>query len=78
MAYYAYKRVRDLIPDKFQEAYINYNDNVYYKGHSQYTYDGDPSYDGDMWFMVATYIKWLQTPLTYDTYDDFFKAEGVF
>ena len=74
MAYYAYKVVRDLIPDEFQDAYRDFNDHVYYNGNSSWSYEGSPDYDGDMWYMVATYIKYLEVKDSYDGWSlEFFK-----
>lgn len=58
MAYYAYKEVRDLIPEWFSTQYINkWNDEC-----PDYPYDHDPNYDGNMWCLTADYIRYLQAP----------------
>lgn len=46
MAYYAYKEVRDMLPQHIIEA----------QGPD---YEGDPNYDGDMWYATADYISEL-------------------
>lgn len=55
MAYYAYKEVRDLIPDWFRDQFIE----EYNKTAGKYPYDGDSNYDGDMWYLTAAYIEYL-------------------
>lgn len=51
MAYYAYKCVRDIIPQNFQDEYIKK-----FKEETGSDYDGGCDYDGDMWYMVEAYI----------------------
>jgi len=46
MAYYAYKNVRDLLPEFIIKA----------QGEE---YEGDSNYDGDMWYATAEYIEEL-------------------
>lgn len=58
MAYYAYKYVRDLIPDDFQNRFEES-----FKAESGREYDGDSNYDGDMWLLAAAYIEHLQGEL---------------
>jgi hypothetical protein len=53
MAYYAYKEVRDLIPDWFRDEYIA---KIEAEGGE---YVGDSNYDGDMWSLTAEYIHYL-------------------
>lgn len=49
MAYYAYKSVRDLTPDRYMsDAHFQAN---YYRD-----YDGAAGYDGDQWIAAADYI----------------------
>ena len=50
MAYYAYKRVRDLIPDHIIKA----------QGED---YEGDGNYDGDQWDATADYVQRLELEL---------------
>lgn len=47
MAYYAYKTVRDLLPDHIIKA----------QGPD---YEGDGNYDGDQWYAAADYINELK------------------
>lgn len=63
MAYYAYKEVRDLIPNEFRDKYIEHIDSGY---------EGEANYDGDMWSLTAQYIDFLQTTESYDI-DEYFK-----
>lgn len=58
MAYYAYKHVRDIIPDDFQNRFEES-----FKAENGYEYDGDANYDGDMWLLAAAYIDYLQGEL---------------
>lgn len=46
MAYYAYKTVRDLLPDHIIKAQGD-------------AYEGNPNYDGDMWYATEDYINEL-------------------
>jgi hypothetical protein len=50
MAYYAYKRVQQLIPQHIIDK----------QGKN---YNGDPSYDGDLWDAAADYIEELEKKL---------------
>lgn len=54
MAYYAYKRVRDLIPESFQEPWEEA-----YEAENGCEYDGDPGYDGSAWDLAADYVVHL-------------------
>lgn len=45
MAYYSYKRVRDLLPEHITNAIPDY--------------EGEPGYDGDQWDAAADYIEEL-------------------
>jgi len=66
MAAYAYKSVRDIMPGRVMTT-------QYYRDTScgtcngmckhPCTYDGDANYDGDMWYVTASYIDELQTAL---------------
>lgn len=47
MAYYAYKQVRDLIPERITDAMGEY-------------YEGSPDMDGDLWIAAAAYILELE------------------
>lgn len=50
MAYYAYKNVRDLLPEWIiQEQGSNYQ--------------GDANYDGDQWIAASDYIEYLVTKI---------------
>lgn len=61
MAYYAYKHVRDLLPDWVVKE----------QGEG---YDGDGNYDGDQWYAAETYIKYLiETVKSFDKDFDFTK-----
>lgn len=62
MAYYAYKNVRDLIPEEFSSKWIKEYEQT---GSEKWpvTFDGDPNYDGDMWYLTAAYIEYLQEEL---------------
>ena len=62
MAYYAYKAVRDLVPESYQTT------EHWRRRHcapscvetpckAACTYDGDANYDGDMWTVTADYIE---------------------
>jgi hypothetical protein len=55
MGYYAYKNVRDAIPQAFQDAW-----EVKFKEDAGRDYEEDPGYDGDMWLLAADYIKHLE------------------
>lgn len=55
MAYYAYKNVRDLIPDDFREAFEKR-----WKEETDRDFEGAADYDGDLWHMAADYIRSLQ------------------
>lgn len=59
MAYYAYKEVRDLIPDSFRDEFIEK-----FEKENGREYDGDSNYDGDMWLLTAAYIEYLQVELS--------------
>jgi len=58
MAYYAYKEVRDLIPNDFRDRFEES-----FKVENGREYDGDANYDGDMWLLAAAYIEHLQCEL---------------
>ena len=47
MAYYAYKNVRDRLPQFIVDQ----------RGSD---YEGDANYDGDLWYATADYIDYLQ------------------
>lgn len=53
MAYYNYKRVRDLRPDR-------YTTDEHFQAKHRSTYDGGADYDGDDWIATADYIEDLQ------------------
>ena len=50
MAYYAYKTVRDILPEFI---ILKQGDN----------YEGDGNYDGDQWYAAEEYILWLQSKI---------------
>ncbi|MDD5151513.1 MAG: hypothetical protein PHC28_13730 [Flavobacterium sp.] len=56
MAYYSYKRVRELIPNHIEEKYKNYSDDPD-------TWFWDNSYDGDLFDACADYIEELQSEI---------------
>lgn len=47
MAYYAYKTVRDQLPEWIIEA-------------AGSEYEGDANYDGDQWYAASAYITFLE------------------
>jgi hypothetical protein len=74
MAYYNYKRVRDLVPNEFVEEFSKV-----YKEQTGEDYCGESNYDGDMWIMTANYIDYLQTFLPNEhTYSEYFQGRSVF
>ena len=50
MAYYAYKTVRDLLPEFIIKK----------QGED---YEGDGNYDGDQWYAAEDYIIWLKSKI---------------
>jgi hypothetical protein len=62
MAYYAYKNVRDAIPDDFRVKYEK--EWLEETGHE---FEGSADYNGDLWHMTAAYIEHLQS--TINSYD---------
>ena len=62
MAYYAYKCVRDALPDSvmtteyYRAAVCNCDGTC----KQQCEYEGDANYDGDMWTVTAEYITRLR------------------
>ena len=62
MAHYAYKRVRDVLPNDvmtteyFRKMVCNCDNFCKFPC----DYEGDADYDGDMWTVTAEYIKRLQ------------------
>ena len=59
MAYYAYKEVRDILPDWLIDE----------QGPS---YEGAADYDGDQWTAAAEYVEYLQRVVLYfDPQHDF-------
>jgi len=64
MAYYEYKRVRDLLPDDYLTT-ENFRrkccgDKGCLSTKHPCVYEGTADYDGDMWIMTAYYIVELQ------------------
>lgn len=55
MAYYNYKRVRDLIPQSFSELWEKN-----WKEETGQEYDGSADYDGQLWCLAADYIEHLK------------------
>lgn len=49
MAFYTYKRVRELLPPEYT------SDEAWQKKHGR-EYDGDGNYDGDQWIATEEYI----------------------
>jgi len=58
MAYYNYKRVRDLIPDDFRASF-----EAAWKEETGEEFDGSADYDGSLWCLAADYISDLQSRL---------------
>lgn len=52
MAYYNYKRVRDLIPDDFRSSF-----EAKWKEETGRNFEGTADYDGDLWIMAAEFIE---------------------
>ena len=63
MAYYNYKRARDVMPDNvltteyYRAAVCNCDGSCL----RPCDYDGDSNYDGDMWTVTAEYINRIKT-----------------
>ena len=55
MAYYNYKRVRDIIPNEFEETWKKN-----WLEETGQEYDGSADYDGELWILAADYIEYLQ------------------
>ena len=58
MAYYNYKRVRDLIPEDFRTKFESS-----WKEETGEEYDETCDYDGTLWILAAHYIEYLQDRL---------------
>lgn len=54
MAYYTYKRVRNLIPNEFSAKW-----EAAWKEETGQDYDGSADYDGQLWCLAADYIEHL-------------------
>jgi len=51
MAYYAYKNVRDLLPEWIIQEQGS-------------DYQGDANYDGDLWIATSDYIEYLEKKIS--------------
>lgn len=58
MAYYNYKRVRDLIPEAFTKEF-----EVQWLEDTGREFEGSADYDGDLWILAAVYIEAIQNKI---------------